>query len=217
MPVVAVARPPTGIDGKLRQVSEPMSDQVWIDSGRGAAHQSAKRIEICRSRSLGDQVRVEELVMSDLIIGVVMDVLIHVFVQHREAPRYRLDCQLPPGTSSSWMPPSSLYWIQKSASSSSSAAGKRSSAASPGERPPLASAVRMLPNSPAPMVPAPRAIVLPRKERRLMDRFRGLFLFSKLSSRGRLSLLLEPFAVGLVVAFMPVESQPFMPGAGLQK
>src|SRR5258707_15681993 len=105
------------------------------------------------------------------------------------------------------MPPSSLYWIQKSASISSSAAGKRSNAASPDERPPLASAVRMLANNPAPMAPAPRAIVLPRKERRLMDRFRDLFLFSKLSSRGRLSLLLEPFAVALLIGFMPVESQ----------
>ena len=46
-----------------------------INSRRGAAHQSAKRIEICRSRSLGDQIRVEELVMSDLIIGVVVDVV----------------------------------------------------------------------------------------------------------------------------------------------
>src|ERR1051326_5966732 len=104
------------------------------------------------------------------------------------------------------MPPSSLYWIQKSASSSSSAAGKRSSAASPVERLPLASAVRMLPNSPAPTVPAPKAIVLPRKERRLMDRLRDLLMFSKLSSRGRLSLLLEPFAVALVIAFMSGES-----------
>src|SRR5438552_1532463 len=105
------------------------------------------------------------------------------------------------------MPPSSLYWIQKSASSSSSAAGKRSSAASPCERLPLAFAVRMLPNSPAPTVPAPKAIVLLRKERRLINGFRRLFLFSTLSSRGRLSLLLEPFAVGLLIAFMPVESQ----------
>src|SRR5205814_7585199 len=105
------------------------------------------------------------------------------------------------------MPASSLYWIQKSASIVSSAAGNRSSAASPGERPPLASAVRMLANNPAPMVPAPKAIVLPRKERRLMYRFRGLVLFSTLSSRGPLSLLLEPFAVGLLIVFIPVESQ----------
>src|SRR5205809_3085713 len=107
------------------------------------------------------------------------------------------------------MPPSSLYWIQKSDSIVSSAAGKRSSAASPGERLPPAFAVRMLPNSPAPTVPADRAIVLPRKDRRLIYLFRGLTLSSKLSSIGRLSLLLEPFAVVLLIALMPVESQPF--------
>ncbi len=42
MLVVAIAGPPAGIDRKLRQVSEPMSDQVWIHSGRGAAHQTCE-------------------------------------------------------------------------------------------------------------------------------------------------------------------------------
>ena len=55
MPVVAVARPPTGVDGKLRQVGESMSDQVWIHASRGAAPQRAKRIKICRRSSLGEQ------------------------------------------------------------------------------------------------------------------------------------------------------------------
>ncbi len=84
MLVVAVARPPAGVDGKLRQVSKPVSDQIGVNSRRGAAHQRGERIEICRRRSLGDQVGVEELVMSDLIVGVIVDVLIHVFVQRRE-------------------------------------------------------------------------------------------------------------------------------------
>src|SRR5215469_4922136 len=38
---------------------------------------------------------------------------------------------VPPDTSLSWIPPSSLYWIQKSLSRISAAAAKRSSAASP--------------------------------------------------------------------------------------
>src|SRR5438874_9576076 len=82
MPVIAIAGPPTGIDRKLRQVSEPTSDPVRIDAGRGAAHQRAKRIEICRRRSLGDQISVEELVMSSLIIGVVMDVVSHFILNN---------------------------------------------------------------------------------------------------------------------------------------
>ena len=84
MAVVAIASPPAVVDRKLRQVSEPIADEGGVNSGGGAAHQGAKRIEICRSRSLGDQVRVEELVVSDLIIGIVMDVLGHVFVHHRQ-------------------------------------------------------------------------------------------------------------------------------------
>src|SRR5437667_8562783 len=95
--------------------------------------------------------------------------------------------------------------MQKSALSISSAAGNRSSAASPFVRPPLALAVRVPGKSPTPIVPAPRASDLPRNERRLIELFRGLTLFSKLSSRGRFSPLLEP-AVESLSVFMPVES-----------
>src|SRR5215831_20542494 len=105
------------------------------------------------------------------------------------------------------MPPSSLYWIQKSASSSSNAAGKRSRAASPGVRPPLALAVLVLIKNPAPTVPATMAPELRRNERRLIEFFRRLPLFSKLPSNGRFSLWLESCAVGLVVVFMPAESR----------
>src|SRR5262245_23817087 len=115
------------------------------------------------------------------------------------------------------MPPSSLYWIQKSASSISNAAGNRSNAASPVERLPLASAVRMLPNSPALTVPAPRAIVLLRKERRLMDRFLNLILFSTLSSRGRLSPRLKSFAVGSLIVFITTTSQQLTVSAVREK
>ena len=108
MAVVAIAGPPAGIDGKLRQVGEPMSDLAPINSRRGATHQSAKRVQNCRSRSLGDQVRVEELVMSDLIIGVVMDVVLHFILNNLQGVGVGF-IAMPPGTSSSWMPPSSLY------------------------------------------------------------------------------------------------------------
>src|SRR6266536_5563237 len=87
MAVVAITGPPAGVDGELRKVSEPVSDQVRINSRRGAAHQSAKRVEVCRSRSLGDQVRVEELVMSNLIIGVVVDVVLHFILNNLQGVR----------------------------------------------------------------------------------------------------------------------------------
>src|SRR6516164_4883021 len=114
------------------------------------------------------------------------------------------------------MPPSSLYWIQKSASSISSAAGKRSKAASPVVRPPLALALRGLLNSPTPIVPAPTASDVSRKKRRLIEPFRVLTFFSELFSGGRFSPLLEP-AVGLLMVFMPVESQRLARHAVLER
>ena len=78
-------------------------------------------------------------------------------------------------------------------------------------------AVLVLIKNPAPTVPAPKAIVLLRKERRLMNRFRGLALFSKLSSRGRVSSLLETFAVGLLIVFMTTASQQLTVGAVQEK
>src|SRR5436190_15273978 len=82
MAVVAITGPPAGVDGKLRQVGEPVSDQVCIDSGGSAAHQSAKRVEVRRSRSLRDQIGVQEGVVSNLIIGVVMDVGSHFILNN---------------------------------------------------------------------------------------------------------------------------------------
>src|SRR5437762_2590089 len=87
---------------------------------------------------------------------------------------------VPLWTSLSGMPPSSLYWIQKSASSLSSAAGNRSSAASPGVRPLLALAVRVLIKNSAPTVPAPTARDFPKNERRLMELLEGFALPSEL-------------------------------------
>src|SRR2546430_9616124 len=52
-------------------------------------------------------------------------------------------------------------------------------------------------NSPAPIVPAPKASDVPRNERRLIAPLRGLALFPRLFRKS--------FAVGLFIAFMPVE------------
>ena len=48
---------------------------------------------------------------------------------------------------------------------------------------------------------------LPRNERRLIKLFRRLALFSTSFWKGRFSFFPKSFAVGLLVAFMPVESQ----------
>src|SRR6266446_5178249 len=113
---------------------------------------------------------------------------------------------VPSGSSLSWIPPSSLYWTQKSVSSISAAAANRSNAASPGVRPPLASAVRMLVNSPAPpMVPAPTARELPKKDRRLIKRLDRSTFSSEFCACGECWLFLNSFAVDALVVFILVE------------
>src|SRR5437016_11406360 len=84
MAVVAVASPPTGIQRKLGQVSKPFPDQGGVDTGGGAAHQSAKRIEISWSRSFRNKIRVEEVLMREFVISVVVDVHVHVLVQNQK-------------------------------------------------------------------------------------------------------------------------------------
>ena len=78
MAVISVARPPAGINRELSQVSEPMPNQGRVHSRGSAAHQSTKRVEVCWSRSMGFQICVQKLVMSDLIVSIVVDVLGHV-------------------------------------------------------------------------------------------------------------------------------------------
>jgi hypothetical protein len=72
-------------------------------------------------------------------------------------------------------------------------------------------------NSPAPIVPAPKASDVPRKERRLIELLRGLTLCFELFSGERFSLLPKSSAVGLLVAFMPVESQLLVVRAAREK
>src|SRR4051812_35441029 len=89
---------------------------------------------------------------------------------------------LPPATSASWTPPSSLYCFQRSASSSSAAARNLRIAASPAGSPSPASAAGVsIRNLPAPRVRAPAAAPLTRKDRRLVrcsdDSFIDVLLF----------------------------------------
>src|SRR6185437_14685148 len=77
---------------------------------------------------------------------------------------------LPPGTSPSWMPASSLYCCQRSVSMISAAARKRRIAASPRVRPPACAkaGASSRTSRPTPKVAAPATAPLARKERRLV-------------------------------------------------
>src|SRR5437588_3191491 len=122
---------------------------------------------------------------------------------------------LPPGTSLSWTPPSSLYCCQRSLSMISAAARNRRMATSPGVTSPLAFAVGVFSNNPAPMVPAPTASDLPKKERRLREPFDRSIVVS--FTLGLEVEVVDNGALGLLIGFMPVGSQRFGSRAASEK
>src|SRR5438067_12963598 len=79
------------------------------------------------------------------------------------------------------------------------AARNRGMASSFRVRPPLALAVGALANSPAPMVPAPTASEVPKKERRLIELLKGFALSSKLPSRVSTLFMAGSFKLGFDV------------------
>src|SRR4029077_19476495 len=81
MAVVAVARPETGINRELGQVGKPVPDQIGINSGGSAAHQSAKLIQIDGFGAFRGQIGVKERCVGNLIVGVVVNVLRHVPIE----------------------------------------------------------------------------------------------------------------------------------------
>ena len=81
--VAAVARPPAGVDGQLHQVGQPAD---LTRAGRLAAGQRAELVQVDGVRAVRRQIRVDEVRVALLVIGVVVDVLGDVLVQHREGP-----------------------------------------------------------------------------------------------------------------------------------
>src|SRR2546428_4028775 len=80
----AVPNPPTGVNAELGKIGEPSDLPGAV---RGAARQSTKVIEVDCRRALRSQVRVQEGGMANLIIGVVVDVLVHVAVKNLKGSR----------------------------------------------------------------------------------------------------------------------------------
>src|SRR4029077_11380957 len=98
------------------------------------------------------------------------------------------------------MPASSLYCCHKSASMSSAAARNRRMSKSPCVGASCcALAVGALANSPEPMVPAPTAIDLPKKERRLGRLCKGLTLSSTFLSLVSALFMAGSFTLGFDV------------------
>ena len=192
--VAAVARPPTGIHGKLHQVGEP-SD--LLGASCLTARQSAKLIQIDGLGPFRSQIGVKEREVGDLIVGVVVDVLVHVLIEHLK------------GLGVGWIPgPSWDFAVLDAAEfvvllpqigfeDFCCRQKPKNVRVSPRETVfRCALAVGALANSPAPMVPAPTASDLPKKERRLRKLFKGLTLSSKLSSRVSTLFMAGSFTLG---------------------
>ena len=82
--VAPVARPPARVDRQLHQVREPAD---LPRTGRLAARQRAELVQVDALSTVRPQERVDEGEMSELVLGVVVDVLGHVRVQHRQRIR----------------------------------------------------------------------------------------------------------------------------------
>ncbi|HYL43133.1 MAG TPA: hypothetical protein VEU97_07100 [Ktedonobacteraceae bacterium] len=74
----AVAGPPAGVHRELHEVGEP-SDLPG--ACRFTARQRAKLIQIDGIRALGDQIGVDEREVAELILGIVVDILVHIPIQ----------------------------------------------------------------------------------------------------------------------------------------
>src|SRR6266542_4234785 len=72
MGVAAIAGVPTGIECELHEICEA---ELAAGSGRGAARQSSKGFQVNRVGPFRYQVRVQEILVSELVVGIVMDVL----------------------------------------------------------------------------------------------------------------------------------------------
>jgi hypothetical protein len=144
---------------------------IRVDARRDTAPQRGKWTQINGGRAQDlRQVRVEERHVAELVIGVVVDILRHVPIEDLQRGGVE-PVSTSPGTSLSWMPPSSLYCSHRSLSMISIAARNRRMSTSPVVMLLLlarATASDPLANSPAPTVPAPTTSPVRKKERRLV-------------------------------------------------
>jgi hypothetical protein len=84
VPTTAVPRPPARVDRQLHQIRETAD---LIGAGRLTARQRPERVQIDRLGAFRHQVRVDELRVADLVVGVIADVLRHVAVEDGERRR----------------------------------------------------------------------------------------------------------------------------------
>src|SRR4030095_5322986 len=150
----AIARPPAAVYRQVHQVRQPRpAPRSW----GFASFELAERIQVYWLGTPGNEIRIDERRVTDLVVGVVVNVL-------REIP---IDRPEPLGVDGVSRPsrnltvrdsPSSLYCVQKSTSRSSPAARNWRMATSPALRPLLCAFANVIwSNSATPTADAPAA------------------------------------------------------------
>src|SRR5439155_23190977 len=81
MSAVTVAGPPTSV---YRELHEVCKTQRSSGSRRCTAWQSAKLLQIDSRRTFRSKIDVQKALMCEFIVGVVVDVLRHVRIEHRK-------------------------------------------------------------------------------------------------------------------------------------
>src|SRR5712692_6055960 len=75
----AIPSPPAGVHGELHDIGEPAD---LLSACRLTAWQRTKLVQVDYVRAFGFQVSVNEYFVGQLILGIVMDILIHVAVEN---------------------------------------------------------------------------------------------------------------------------------------
>ena len=89
---VAVSAPPAGVHRELHEVGEPPD---LLGAGRHAARKCPELVEIDRRRPVRLEVGVDELLVRELVLGVIVNVLRHIGIKDRNGSR---KCWIPAPT-----------------------------------------------------------------------------------------------------------------------
>ena len=82
--ITPVAGPPTGVHAELHEVGKPAD---LLRAGRRAARQRAKPVQIHRLHAVCNQVRIDEFEVAEFVVRVVVNVLVHILIQHCQRGR----------------------------------------------------------------------------------------------------------------------------------
>src|SRR6266700_3565768 len=203
----AVAGPITGVHGELHEVGEP-SD--LLGACGFTARQRAKLVQVDGIGALRNQICVDECEVADFILGIVVDILVHVPVEHFKGSS--VACTPAPPWDFAVLDASQFVVLLPQIAFDDFDRGQEpENATSPCVRralPSWAKAGNPLVNSPVPMAPAPTtASPLRKKERRPVEYLDCCVLCFMILSFLRLLRVVSHYLLLIVVESIAATSQ----------